>query len=247
MIFFPGLDDVYNAKHFPRCFVSVNRLRTRKSDFAVKDWILDSGAFTELFKHGHYRHSVEEYAAHVLRWARCGNMLAAVAQDYMCEPFILAKTGLTVEMHQRLTLQRYDDLLALVGCSVYILPVLQGYEPREYIEHLRMYGDRLAVDQWVGVGSVCKRNARVEEIEQVLMAIHLERPDLRLHGFGVKTTALASSVVRDCLDTADSMAWSRAARYEWRNAHDWREAEAFADRIAGQEVEKREFQTRMMF
>ena len=36
--------------------VSVNTLRKRKSDFLVEDWILDSGAFTEISKYGYYRH-----------------------------------------------------------------------------------------------------------------------------------------------------------------------------------------------
>lgn len=52
-------------------------------------------------------------------------------------------------------------------------------------------------------------------------------PDLRLHGFGLKTTALANATIRDSFETADSMAWSFAARREGRNANDWTEAEAF--------------------
>jgi hypothetical protein len=43
------------------------------------------------------------------------------------------------------------------------------------------------------------------------MAIKNERPDLRLHGFGLKTTALADPLVRSMLWSADSMAWSFAA------------------------------------
>ena len=38
--------------------------------------------------------------------------------------------------------------------------------------------------------------------------------------------------IRDALHTADSMAWSFAARKEGRNANDWREANAYAQRIA---------------
>ena len=48
LLFFPGLDHEQDARHFPRCMISVNRLRNRKSDFKVRDWMLDSGAFTEL-------------------------------------------------------------------------------------------------------------------------------------------------------------------------------------------------------
>ena len=70
-------------------------------------------------------------------------------------------------------------------------------------------------------------------IEAVLLAVKAERPDLRLHGFGLKSTALGSPLVRSLLHTADSMAWSYAARREGRNQNSWREAKAWAARIAG--------------
>jgi hypothetical protein len=147
----------------------------------------------------------------------------------MCEPFMLAKTGLTVADHQRLTIERYDALLPLV--SVTLMPVLQGYALGEYLDHLDQYGDRLKPGMLVGVGSICKRNTDVRQIEAILSAIKRRRPDLRLHGFGIKTTALGSGVVRDCLASADSMAWSFAARRQGRGQNDWRNARAFAERI----------------
>ncbi len=245
MRFYTGLHHPSDAKHFERCMVSINALRGRKSDFGVGEWMLDSGAFTEVSRHGTHRSNPEEYAAQIRRWVRCGALVAAVSQDWMCEPFVLAKTGLTTAEHQRLTTLRYDALLDLVGQAAYLMPVLQGYWPAEYLAHLDQYGDRLASGAWVGVGSVCKRNARIEDIEQVLVTIHRARPDLRLHGFGVKTTALASSLVRESLYSADSMAWSRAARYEGRDQHDWREARDFAARIEAQDVRARSFQGRL--
>lgn len=239
MQFYVGLHQPSDARHFDRCMVSVNRLRDRKSDFIVGEWMLDSAAFSELKLHHRYRHSPAEYAAQIRRWKSCGQLVAASAQDYMCEPYILQKTGLDVPTHQRLTIERYDALLA-ENTGVYILPVLQGYEPAEYVQHIADYGQRLAHGAWVGVGSVCKRQGDVRVIEKVLVAIRYTRPDLRLHGFGVKTTALKSIIVRDCLATADSMAWSSAARYEDRNANDWREAAAFSERIASQTIRPRQ-------
>lgn len=192
MRFFTGLHQPSDAKHFDAAFVSVNRLRDRKGPWLVGDWIMDSGAFTEVSTYGGYRHSVAEYAAEIRRWAKNGNLLAAVAQDFMCEPFIVRKTGLSVAEHQRLTIERYDALKACDTAGVYIMPVLQGFAPSDYVEHIRLYGERLAFGQWVGVGSVCKRNGDVRMIERVLTAIKSARPDLRLHGFGLKTTALSS-------------------------------------------------------
>lgn len=142
----------------------------------------------------------------------------------------LKKTGLTIVDHQRLTVERYDELVAELDrlfdgeCPFPVMPVLQGYAPADYVRHIAMYGDRLKPGMWVGVGSVCKRNGKPWQILAVLSAIKAERPDLLLHGFGVKTTALSHPGVIEMLDTADSMAWSYSARKSGRNANDWQEA-----------------------
>lgn len=238
MRFFTGLHQPSDAQHFDAAFISVHRIRNRKSAFKVGDWIMDSGAFSTILQHGGYPHPVSEYAEQIKRWSTNGNLLAAVAQDYMCEAHMLNITGMTVEQHQILTIERYDELLRCDVGGVTIIPVLQGYTPAEYVRHIRMYGDRLKPGMWVGVGSVCKRNGNVSAIEDVLLAIHKERPDLRLHGFGLKTTALSSGLVRKLLHTADSMAWSYAARREGRNANDWREAKTWTNRILAQPIQQ---------
>src|SRR3954467_14614113 len=121
--------------------ISINTIRKRKSPFMVNDRALDSGAFTELAKYGAYRHEPEEYAAEVVRWSTNGTMLWATTQDYMTEPFMLEKTGLTVEQHQALTIEHYDRIRAAVPSHIHILPVLQGYIPEEYVRCIEMYGD----------------------------------------------------------------------------------------------------------
>lgn len=240
MRFFTGIHQPSDAKHVAAAFVSVKRLtgpKGRKAAFQVGDWIMDSGAFTTILQHGGYPEPPEAYAADVRRWAGNGNLLAAVTQDFMCEPFMLKITGKTVEEHQRLTVERYDALLACGLGGVYLMPVLQGYTPEDYVDHLATYAERLPHGAWVGVGSVCKRNGDVRAIEAVLLAIKRARPDLRLHGFGLKTTALGSGLVRQLLETADSMAWSYAARREGRNQNDVREALTFSHRIEAQPVQ----------
>jgi len=213
MNFYVGMHMPSKADKVERAFISVNVLRNRKSGFPVGDWIMDSGAFTTIAKHGCYPEPVSVYAEQIKRWKNNGNLVAAVAQDYMCEDHMLSRTGMNVREHQALTIERYDQLIA-EETGVYILPVLQGYTPSSYVDHVQMYGDRLKEGAYVGVGSVCKRNSSPSSIVQVLKAIKAVRPDLRLHGFGVKTTALAWQEVRDNLYSADSMAWSFAARYE---------------------------------
>ena len=133
-----------------------------------------------------------------------------MTQDWMCEGFILAKTGKSVREHQLLTTEGYSKLREL--SRVYIMPVLQGYRVEEYLEHLEAYGKLLEPGVWVGVGSVCKRNTNPDAIEDVLVAIKRARPDLRLHGFGLKIQALERPTVRALLASSDSMAWSYEGR-----------------------------------
>jgi hypothetical protein len=192
--------------------VSMTSLRQRKSDFLVGDWLLDSGAFTEVARHGGYRWSVSEYYCQAKRWATCGNLLAWVSQDYMCEPFVLERTGLGVAEHQRLTIERYDHLCEYwygdLDFDAPLMPVLQGFSVSDYVAHVKQYGYRFEPGMWVGVGSVCRRNGSPDEVVDILRAIKLLRPDLRLHGFGLKQTALASPAVCELLYSCDSMAWS---------------------------------------
>lgn len=230
--FFIGLHQPADARHFDCACISVRRLWGRLKPVECDEVLVDSGAFTEINLHHGYRSSVAEYAAELRRLHDLGvvRIAAAVAQDYMCEPFMLAKTGLTIADHQRLTIERYDALVA-ERLPFPIMPVLQGYAPADYARHVRAYGDRLGFGMWVGVGSVCKRNGAPEQVVAVLAAIHAVRPDLRLHGFGVKQTALTHPGVRALLYSVDSMAWSFAARKQGRDGNSWREAAAFAARV----------------
>jgi hypothetical protein len=237
-MFFVGLHHPSDAAKVDAAFISVRTIEKRKSAFPVGRWIMDSGAFTTIMQHGGYPTEPEDYAAEVRRWAGNGELLAAVSQDYMCEPHMLKRTGLTIADHQRLTIERYDRILAAGTGGVYLMPVLQGYAPADYVAHVRPYGERLAPGAWVGVGSVCKRNGSPAAVEEVLLAIKRERPDLRLHGFGVKLTSLASGLVRDLLHSADSMAWSFAARKQGRDGNSVTEAQRFAKRIATMPVQE---------
>lgn len=195
--------------------ISVNQLRKRKSNFKCdRAWIMDSGAFTEISRFGRYRFSPEEYWQQVCRWAECNHLIMAISQDWMCEPFILKKTGLSIADHQRLTIDRYDALQKFTSpATIPIMPVLQGYQISDYLQHLYDYGDRLNDNHWVGVGSVCRRNGNPGEIIQILKSIKLIKPGLRLHGFGLKLIALQNPEIQRLLYSADSMAWSYPKRF----------------------------------
>lgn len=194
-------------------FVSRNRLCRikRKYPKARGRWALDSGGFTELSQHGLWRSGAKAYADEVTRYAdEIGKLEWAAPQDWMCEPWIIKKTGLSVAEHQKRTVENYIELRSL-GIATPIIPVLQGWERSEYLEHVEMYqryGIDLSTLPLVGLGSVCRRQREKEagEIIHALRGVGLTK----LHGFGFKKTGIRR--YGSLLKSADSMAWSYAAR-----------------------------------
>ena len=209
-LFYVGIWQPRMARKLERVIISANRMEGRKSDFVIGKWMLDSGAFTRI-RSGRGHAPVENYAAMINRWQHCGELEAAVCQDWMCEPVILDITGLTVEEHQRRSTDAYLSLRPLT--PVYTMPVIQGWTPDDYRRHVGNLSPEIDVGAWVGVGSVCKRQGRVSIVSAILTAILAERPDLRLHGFGLKRTALQHADISERIYSADSMAWSYAGRY----------------------------------
>lgn len=204
MKFYLGTHQPYfaNRVNIP-WFISIVRILKRNEKLQGQDWILDSGGFTQVGKLGEYQISEDEYLDSIaLHQPNC-----AFCQDWMCEAHILEKTGLTVVEHQERTLESY---LSLSKRSHRIRPVLQGWTPRQYAEHVTMYR-KAGVDmgQLFGVGTVCSRNGNSSAIRKVLQSIHDAQSRIRLHGFGLKTTALMNWHIVSMLESADSMAWCR--------------------------------------
>jgi hypothetical protein len=192
-------------------FVSATRLRIRRRPVAVGVWALDSGAFTEIDKHGRWTIPAKQFADEVRQWSTSiGGMQWAAIMDWMCEPFATRKTGLSVVEHQRRTLASYQELTTLAP-EIPWAPVIQGFRVGEYIDHVEQYYDaglNLKALPVVGVGSVCRRQGTIEVVEifQALYGLGLRN----LHGFGLKTLGLPGCA--QYLASADSMAWSYQAR-----------------------------------
>jgi hypothetical protein len=193
-------------------FVSRRILTGRKTlPRACAGWALDSGGFTELNMYGEWRTSEADYIADVWRFQDgVGNLEWVAPMDWMCEPFVLAKTGLTVKAHQELTIANFLRLRVVLGLLV--VPVLQGWERDEYLRHWEMY-HRAGVDlEWeptIGLGTVCRRQ-NTAEAGLIVRELAKQLLGRQLHGFGVKLTGLES--FGDELGSADSMAWSYRAR-----------------------------------
>lgn len=187
--------------------ISINRLLKRKSNFLVNSWILDSGSFTRISsKKGHL--STKKYSKYCERWAKNGVLEAVVTQDYPCDPESLIATGLDIPNHQSLTIHRYKKLLSLVNENIYVMPVLQGWSSSDYVNHLYDYGDYIKPNSWVGVGTLCSRSKSINCVKNILLSLKKERPDINLHGFGVKKYCLQDEEIKNALFSADSSAHS---------------------------------------
>lgn len=170
-------------------FVSHRALgRYKKLPRARGSWALDSGGFTELSMHGRWTLPPADYAHAVLRYRdEIGGLAWAAPQDWMCEPDMLKKTGLTVAEHQRRSIESVIELRAL-GAPV--IPVLQGWAFGEYFAHIEAY-DRAGIDlraePTVGVGTVCRR----QNTTTASVLMHgLAALGIRMHAFGFKKTGL---------------------------------------------------------
>jgi hypothetical protein len=130
--------------------------------------------------------------------------------DWMCEPEARRRTGLTVRQHQARTVENWEELCSLANGTDHVIPVLQGYELGEYLEHLALYerrGHDLRRAPLVGVGSICRRQA-TDTVVELLRRLHAY--GLRLHAFGMSTPGLLRCW--PFLASTDSTAWSQSAR-----------------------------------
>jgi len=187
---------------------SLRRLRERASPapFEGLDWIMDSGAFSEININGRYTFTPEEY----LRYIEMHQPSLFFNMDYMCEPFVLERTGLSVREHQTRTIEnqiRIMDLLDKYDIRGEFCGCIQGWNIKDYLNHIDALKAQGLITPRMGVGSVCRRNSKAQIVE-VLQAVKNELPTIKLHGFGVKTDILKEPLIYECLDSCDSMAWS---------------------------------------
>ena len=192
-------------------FVSAVQFRRRRTFPKAKGRrAFDSGGFMELRRHGRWTVGPRPYVGDIRRAVDGVGMPDFVApQDWMCEPIILAETGKTIAEHQARTIESVVELRAIAP-EVPWMPVLQGWECDDYLDHIQQYavaGIDLAAEPIVGVGTICKRQSS-RKAARIIRAIALHR--IRIHAFGVKADGIR--LFGDWIESADSMAWSYVAR-----------------------------------
>lgn len=214
MRFYLGTHEIsWLAKYAIPFFISDRRLRRQKKyPRALCYWALDSGGFTELGLHGRWTVTPQEYVARVRRYmAEIGQMQWAATQDWMCEPHMIERTGLSVKEHQLRSIFSYITLMSLAP-EVPWLPTLQGWARPDYYDHVEMYakaGIDLSKLPIVGVGSVCRRQAMFTA--EILMRDLHDVYGLNVHGFGFKKDGVKACF--DVMASCDSLAWSESATH----------------------------------
>jgi hypothetical protein len=154
----------------------------------------------------------QDYADRVRRYMRdIGNLRWAATQDWMCEPIMLERTGMSVKEHQVRSVLSYVELLSRAP-EVPWVPTLQGWARPDYYDPIEMYekaGVHLAKLPLVGVGSVCRRQAMftAELLMRNLHDVH----GLKVHGFGFKKDGVRAAY--DVMASSDSLAWSESATH----------------------------------
>lgn len=204
---------------------------------------LDSAGFVAMKLYGgEYPWTVEQYVdfavSHPWDWY--------AAMDYCCEPEIAADRSV-VARRVTLTAERLGDCLAYashlrdyegMNWISDAMPVLQGWLPSDYRRCAELV-DRHLTGGWpdlVGVGSVCRRQlGGPDGLVKILAALDLVLPShVKLHLFGVKSSALRSVASHPRIASMDSCAWDFAAR----SAAYWRRRDEIARGVPDAEQTK---------
>ena len=152
--YFVGTDDFQRA-HQVNAMISANALvrinngalQIRKAPIRAGRWMMDSGAFSQVTKYGDFIMSPEEYVRIAVRFQDCGDLACIVTQDYMCEPDVIKMLqGMgkkaSIKVHQRKTVERYIQIVDQAirqGLKVPVMPVLQGWDVEDYVDHFHLY------------------------------------------------------------------------------------------------------------
>lgn len=195
-----------------RLLVSYDRLADVKVlPVARAPWVLDSGGYRELAKHGTWTVPAQRYAADIRRYAvEVGRLRWAACQDWPASAGMLATTGLSEFDHQIRTVASLKELRAADTGGVHVLAVVTATTVAGYLRHKDMYrraGIDLREEPLVGVGALLGRPAR--EQAAIIRALH-GAGLTRLHAFGGKGPLL--QLVGGLLTSTDSAGWSDDAR-----------------------------------
>ena len=206
--FYYGSSWRWPLSYIPRVMLSYNMLRKIKTPWKIDiPFMMDSGAFAVILKYGKYPFTPEEYTLGIWKWQPD----IAWTMDYPCEPSVQKKGNYNSRTAQEMTMENQIRLLNLnAGTQM----VVQGWTINDYLENIDRIKDHGLLTEHLGIGSVCRRGQN-KEIARIVRAIHNSVPSwVKLHGFGIKVSALKETDARFLLHSADSESWDYERRYD---------------------------------
>lgn len=154
-------------------------------------------------KYGDYPFSVEQYA-HLIAWLR-PDFYASM--DYPCEPEISRSLSLISNedrikktLHNANELSKYEKHF-----SGKLVPVIQGYELKEYLNCIDLYKECGMIQEYMAVGSMCRRISS-NELHELIQGIYQRAKYYgcnKLHFFGLKLSPDLSDL-KDYIYSRDS-------------------------------------------
>jgi len=173
---------------------------------------IDSGGFYSSMRSGKYTKPDREY----LEFIEKVQPEFFALRDYPCEPQLLKKHDLTAKQNIQRTVDNHIVLMDLLPEYQIIsqpVPVIQGWQKEDYLDCIDAFNDAGLMSDYMAIGSVCRRTA-VDNIHKIIVAIRDAIPSwIKLHGFGVKLTALSDLAIWNALYSVDSGAWDYTARW----------------------------------
>ncbi len=166
---------------------------------ANRPLVCDSGGFLAHRRFGSFPYTVDQLADWTLEWQADW----CATPDFPCEPELAQGE---VQRRIALTVERAAEAIQRRP-EVRWRPVLQGWEPDDYLRCWELYEKAGIVPK--GVGTLCRRN-QTRQIARIMTEIRAERPGFRYHLFGVKLSALKEAPIRQTAASIDTAAWSMA-------------------------------------
>lgn len=196
----------------PNVFISFATKNNKPWD-GIENLFLDSGGAPDTMKAwgGEYPTSDEEYLDYVEKYEPEYFAL----RDYPCEKKLLREIDRTVEKNLEMTIDRHINLMDLLDdrdIKSEPVSVIQGKDTSDYLKCIEMFEDHNLITPYIGIGTLCGRSAN-EVIKKVVKTVREQLPNKKIHGFGIKKSALKIGEIFRKLDSADSQA------YEYNEQH----------------------------
>lgn len=179
----------------------------------------DCGGFVASRIWGDYKYSPAQYVDWLNRFP-VGILKWAATMDYCCElPLTLGQQKAVVERQTKTTLNAWLFWQEYRGVGWAWIPTIQGWEVEDYIRHAQELKPLIEQMQAhyqaagnphfrVGIGTLCAR-ASTRMIQNVVLAVQHELPEVKFHLWGVKLSFLRSRIHIPSIVSFDSAAWDR--------------------------------------